>query len=165
MTKKKSLDEEFGTLSVEEIESSDSLQKALALINQEGVVSDVPEPELKKFIVEKKNEAKELAKLTDEEKTNEDLDEIANQADQAFYDLMDIAINTTGKACGDIASAANNFLKIKLDTKLAKMDAKFKKMNQDIQFKKIEMTQYKASQKDEVPDYDPSDDLIEINPD
>ena len=78
---------------------------------------------------------------------------------------MDIAINTTGKACGDIASAANNFLKIKLDTKLAKMDAKFKKMNQDIQLKRIEMSQYKTSQKDEVPDYDPSDDLIEINPD
>ena len=165
MAKKKSLDEEFGTLSVEEIETSDSLQKALALINQEGVVSDVPEPELKKFIVEKKNEAKELAKMTEEEKSNEDLDEIANQADQAFYDLMDIAINSTGKSCGEIASASNNFRKIKLDTKLAKMDAKFKKMNQEIQLKRIEMSQYKTSQKDEVPDYDPSDDLIEINPD
>ena len=165
MAKKKSLDEEFGTLSVEEIETSDSLQKALALINQEGVVSDIPEPEYKKFIVEKKNEAKELAKLTDEEKSEKDLDEIANQADQAFYDLMDIAINTTGKACGDIASAANNFLKIKLDTKLAKLDAKYKKMNQDIQMKKIEMTSLKSSQKEEISEYDPSDDIIEINPD
>lgn len=164
MAKKKSLDEEFGTLSVEEIESSDSLQKALALINQEGVVSDVPEPEFKKFIVEKKNEAKELSKMTDEEKSEKDLDEIANQADQAFYDLMDIAINTTGKACGDIASAANNFLKIKLDTKLAKLDAKYKKMNQEIQMKKIEMTSLKSSQKEEISEYDPSDDIIEINP-
>ena len=165
MAKKKSLDEEFGTLSVEEIETSDSLQKALALINQEGVVSDVPEPEFKKFIVEKKNEAKELSKMTDEEKSEKDLDEIANQADQAFYDLMDIAINTTGKACGDIASAANNFLKIKLDTKLAKLDAKYKKMNQEIQMKKIEMTSLKSSQKEEISEYDPSDDIIEINPD
>ena len=165
MAKKKSLDEEFGTLSVEEIETSDSLQKALALINQEGVVSDVPEPELKKFIVEKKNEAKDLSKLTDEEKSEKDLDEIANQADQAFYDLMDIAINTTGKACGDIASAANNFLKIKLDTKLAKMEQKYKKMNQEIQLKKIEMTSLKSSQKEEISEYDPSDDIIEINPD
>jgi len=164
MVKKKSLDEEFGTLSVEEIETSDSLQKALALINQEGVVSDVPEPEFKKFIVEKKNEAKELSKMTDEEKSEKDLDEIANQADQAFYDLMDIAINTTGKACGDIASAANNFLKIKLDTKLAKLDAKYKKMNQEIQMKKIEMTSLKSSQKEEISEYDPSDDIIEINP-
>ena len=164
MAKKKSLDEEFGTLSVEEIESSDSLQKALALINQEGVVSDVPEPEFKKFIVEKKNEAKELSKMTDEEKSEKDLDEIANQADQAFYDLMDIAINTTGKACGDIASAANNFLKIKLDTKLAKLDAKYKKMNQEIQMKKIEMTSLKSSQKEQISEYDPSDDIIEINP-
>ena len=165
MAKKKSLDEEFGTLSVEEIETSDSLQKALALINQEGIVSDIPEPEYKKFIVEKKNEAKDLAKLTDEEKSEKDLDEIANQADQAFYDLMDIAINTTGKACGDIASAANNFLKIKLDTKLAKMEQKYKKMNQEIQLKKIEMTSLKSSQKEEISEYDPSDDIIEINPD
>ena len=137
MAKKKSLDEEFGTLSVEEIETSDSLQKALALINQEGVVSDVPPPELRKFVVEKKDEAKELSKLTDEEKNDKDLDDIANQADQAFYDLMDIAINTQGKACGDIASAANNFLKIKLDARLAKMEQKYKKMNQEIQLKKI----------------------------
>lgn len=165
MGKKKTLDEEFGTLSQEEIETSDSLQQALALINQEGVVSDVPEPELKKFIVAKKDEAKELAKLTDEEKTSKELDDIANQADQAFYDLMDIAINTQGKACGDIASAANNFLKIKLDTKLAKMDAKFKKMNQDIQMKKIEMSKLKTSQNEEIPEYDPEDDIIEINPD
>lgn len=165
MGKKKTLDEEFGTLSQEEIETSDSLQQALALINQEGVISDVPEPELKKFIVAKKDEAKELAKLTDEEKTSKELDDIANQADQAFYDLMDIAINTQGKACGDIASAANNFLKIKLDTKLAKMDAKFKKMNQDIQMKKIEMSKLKTSQNEEITEYDPEDDIIEINPD
>ena len=165
MAKKKSLDEEFGTLSVEEIETSDSLQKALALINQEGVVSDVPPPELRKFVVEKKDEAKELSKLTDEEKNDKDLDDIANQADQAFYDLMDIAINTQGKACGDIASAANNFLKIKLDARLAKMEQKYKKMNQEIQLKKIEMTSLKSSQKDLEPDYDPNDDIIEINPD
>lgn len=165
MAKKKSLDEEFGTLSVEEIETSDSLQKALALINQEGVVSDVPPPELRKFVVEKKDEAKELSKLTDEEKNDKDLDDIANQADQAFYDLMDIAINTQGKACGDIASAANNFLKIKLDARIAKMEQKYKKMNQEIQLKKIEMTSLKSSQKDLEPDYDPSDDIIEINPD
>lgn len=165
MAKKKSLDEEFGTLSVEEIETSDSLQKALALINQEGVVSDVPPPELRKFVVEKKDEAKELSKLTTEEKNDKDLDDIANQADQAFYDLMDIAINTQGKACGDIASAANNFLKIKLDARLAKMEQKYKKMNQEIQLKKIEMTSLKSSQKDLEPDYDPNDDIIEINPD
>lgn len=163
MVKKKSLDEEFGTLSVEEIETSDSLQKALALINQEGVVSDVPEPEFKKFVVEKKQEAKDLANMTDSEKSEYELDEIANQADQAFYDLMDIALNSPSKVAGDMASAANNFLKIKLDTKIAKMDAKFKKINQEIQLKRIEMTSLKSSQKEEISEYDPSDDIIEIN--
>lgn len=162
---KKSLDEEFGTLSVEEIETSDSLQKALALINQEGIVSDVPEPELKKFVVTKKEEAKELAKMTDEEKSEYELDEISNQADQAFYDLMDIAINSTGKVAGEMASAANNFLKIKLDTKLAKIDARYKKLNQEIQLKRIEMNSMKSSQNNDIPDYDPNDDIIEISQD
>ena len=162
---KKSLDEEFGTLSVEEIETSDSLQKALALINQEGVVSDVPPPEIKKFIVEKKEEAKELTNLTDEQKSNKELDEIANQADQAFYDLMDIAINSTGKACGDIASAAQSFLNIKLNARLAKSEHKFKKLNQEIQLKRIEMNSMKSSQSNEVNEYSPEDDIIEINPD
>lgn len=159
---KKNLDEEFGTLSIEEIESSDSLQKALALINQEGVVSDVPEPEIKKFVVEKKKEAKELSKMTNEERTDYELDEIADQADQAFYDLMDMALNTPNKVAGDFASAANSFLKIKLDSKLAKMDAKYKKLNQEIQLKKIEMTSLKSSQKEEISEYDPEDDIIEI---
>lgn len=162
---KKSLDEEFGTLSVEEIETSDSLQQALALINQEGVVSDVPPTELKKFAVAKKEEAKELAKLTDEQKSNKELDEIADQADQAFYDLMDIAINTQGKACGDIASAAQSFLNIKLNAKLAKSEHKFKKLNQEIQLKRIEMNSLKSSQNNDVPDYDPNDDIIEITQD
>ena len=164
MAKKKTLDEQFNTLSAEDIETSDSLQQALALINQENVVSEVP-VDLKKFIVSKKEEAKELSNLTDEQKNDKDLDEIANQADQAFYDLMDIAINTQGKACGDIASAAQSFLNIKLNAKLAKTEQKYKKINQEIQMKKIEMTALKSSQKDIETEYSPEDDIIIINPD
>ena len=165
MAKKKTLDEQFNTLSVEELETSDSLQQALALINQENVISEAPDLEIKKFIVAKKDEAKELSKLTDEQKNDKDLDEIANQADQAFYDLMDIAINTQGKACGDIASAAQSFLNIKLNAKLAKSEQKYKKLNQEIQMKKIEMTALKSSQKDSEPEYSPDDDIIIVNPD
>lgn len=164
MAKKKTLDEQFNTLSAEDIETSDSLQQALALINQENVVSEVP-VDLKKFIVSKKEEAKELSNLTDEQKNDKDLDEIANQADQAFYDLMDIAINTQGKACGDIASAAQSFLNIKLNAKLAKTEQKYKKINQEIQMKKIEMTALKSSQKDIESEYSPEDDIIIVNPD
>lgn len=164
MAKKKTLDEQFNTLSAEDIETSDSLQQALALINQENVVSEVP-ADLKKFIVSKKEEAKELSNLTDEQKNDKDLDEIANQADQAFYDLMDIAINTQGKACGDIASAAQSFLNIKLNAKLAKTEQKYKKINQEIQMKKIEMTALKSSQKDIESEYSPEDDIIIVNPD
>ena len=94
------------------------------------------------------------------EKTDIELDEISNQADQAFYDLMDIAINTQGKACGDIASAANNFLKIKLETRIAKMDTKIKQMNLELQRQKLE-----ASKKDnDASEYPEDDGIIIINP-
>ena len=88
-----------------------------------------------------------------------ELDEIANQADQAFYDLMDIALNTVGKSCGDIASSAHNFLNIKLNARLAKMDAKLKKMNHELQVKKFEASAHKVSDASEKYD---EDDGIEI---
>jgi len=155
---KKKLNEEFNVLSDEEIKQCNDIQSALELINSENIITEVEPLEAKKFIVAKNDELKDLTKLTLEEKEDSELDEIANQADQAFFDLMDIAVNTQGKACGDIASAANSFLKIKLDSKLAKMDAKIKKMNIEIQKQKLE-----ASKKiSDAPSNYPEDDGIVI---
>jgi len=157
---KKKLNEEFNVLSNEEIEQCDDLKTALELINKENIITEVEPIEAKKFIVKKNEELKELSKSDMVEKTDIELDEISNQADQAFYDLMDIAINTQGKACGDIASAANNFLKIKLETRIAKMDTKIKQMNLELQRQKLE-----ASKKEpDASEYPEDDGIIIINP-
>lgn len=134
----KKLNEEFNILSNDVIEQCSDLQNALELINQENIITNVEPIEAKKFIVKKNEEITDITKTTLEEKSDIELDEIANQADQAFYDLMDIAINTVGKGCGDIASAANSFLNLKLNAKMAKIDSKMKKLNYELNKQKVE---------------------------
>lgn len=134
----KKLNEEFNILSNDVIEQCSDLQNALELINQENIITNVEPIEAKKFIVKKNEEITDITKATLEEKSDIELDEIANQADQAFYDLMDIAINTVGKGCGDIASAANSFLNLKLNAKMAKIDSKMKKLNYELNKQKVE---------------------------
>ena len=157
---KKKLNEEFNVLSNEEIQQSNDIAQALALINQENIFTETEPLEARKFIVKQNEELKQLTKSGMIEKNDAELDEIANQADQAFYDLMDIALNTVGKSCGDIASSAHNFLNIKLNARLAKMDAKLKKMNHELQVKKFEASANKVSS-DASEKYD-EDDGIEI---
>lgn len=126
MANRKKLDDEFNILSPSEIQQANDIASALNIINKENIVTETEPIELKKFIVQSNENIKDLTKLSLEEKTEVELDFIADQANQAFTDLMDVALNTQGKACGDIASAANNFLTIKLNSKLAKIDAKMK---------------------------------------
>ena len=157
---KKKLNEEFNVLSNEEIEQCNDIKNALELINKENIITEVEPLEAKRFIVKQNEELKELTKSGMVDKEDGELDEIANQADQAFTDLMDIAVNTTGKSCGDIASAANNFLKIKLDSRIAKLDAKFKKLNIEIQKQKLEA----SKREDPSNPYAEEDDGIIIIP-
>lgn len=147
----------FGVLSDSEVAQCTDLQNALELINKENVITDVEPLEAKKFIV-KKNENIDLTQSDLKNKEDVELDEIANQADQAFTDLMDIALNTAGKACGDIASAANNFLNIKLNTRIAKMDAKMKKLNYELNKAKFE-----ATKGDNTNSEDEDDGIVIIN--
>lgn len=157
---RKKLNDEFNVLSNEEIEQCNDIKNALELINKENIITEVEPLEAKKFIVKQNEELKALTKSGMIEKEDGELDEIANQADQAFTDLMDIAVNTVGKSCGDIASAANSFLKIKLDSRIAKLDAKFKKLNIEVQKQKLE-----ASKKnnDAPSEYTEDDGIIIIN--
>lgn len=156
--RKNNLDEEFACITKEELEQSNDIAQALALINQEGCLSSIDPIEEKKFIVAKNENLKQLStKASLEEKTDSDLEEIANQADQAFYDLMDISINASGKSCAEIANAANSFLNIKLNAKIAKMDAKYKKLNYELQLKKLEASSKKNNSNDED---DEDDDVI-----
>lgn len=141
----KNISNEFNILNINDITDNTDLKNALELINTENIITDVNPLEQKKFIVDKN---KDLNIKDFKDKSEYELDEISNQADKAFEELMNIAINTSGKACGDIASAANNFLNIKLNTKLAKMDNKLKIMNYELNKQKIEasMKKYDASE-------------------
>lgn len=154
MANKQKLNEEFNILTNEEIQQSSDISKALALINKENIVTDIDTVQVKKFYVEKNKELQNQLLTNSEEKDNVELDEIANQADQAFVDLMDIALNTQGKGCGDIASAANSFLNIKLTARLSKMENKMKKLNYELQVKKFEASVAKSNSDNDEDDDD-----------
>lgn len=161
MTKKDAIDNELNIMTNEEIEQCDDLQKALALINKEQVVPESVALVKKQFIVEKNKDIKDLSKLSMDEKNDVELDEISNQADQAFYDLMDVAVNSTGKACGDIASAAQSFLSIKLNAKMAKTELKLKRMKQELDEKKFLLSSSDRDSSDD--DFSSDDDIVIIN--
>lgn len=159
MAKKDQINDELNILSNEEIQDSSDLQKALDLINKEQIIPEATALVKKNFIVEKNEDIKDLSKLDLEQRTDVELDEIAKQADTAFYDLMDIAVNSSGKACGDIAASAQQFLNIKLQTRLSKTELKLKRMKQELDQKKFEQT-LKSSGDDTDDDF--TDDGIVI---
>lgn len=157
----KKLDEEFNVLSNDDIKQCSDLQNALELINQENIITEIEAPEPKKFVVQKNSNISNLTKTSLEEKDEEELDEISDQADQAFYDLMNIAINAPGKACGDIASAANNFLTIKLNSRLAKMEQRMKKLTYNLNKQKFEA----SLKKDDTSNIEENDGIVIIDED
>lgn len=160
MKKKDTIDEELNLITNDEIEQCSDLQKALDIINKEQVIPEAQALVKKNFIVKSnENLKKELANLPEDKQNDAELDTIADQADSAFYDLMEIAVNSSGKACGDIAAAAQQFLNIKMQAKLSKTELKLKKMKMELDQKKFEV----ASKPKEIEvDDDFSDDGITI---
>lgn len=158
----KKLDSEFNILSDEEIQQCTDIQNALELINKENIITELEPIEQRKFIVKKNENIKNITKSELKEKEEIELDEIADQADQAFTDLMDIALNSVGKSVGDISSSAQNFLNIKLNARLAKMDAKFKKLNHELQLKKFEASTKKFE--DAPIDMEEDDGIVILDP-
>lgn len=129
---RKKVDDFFNVPTNDEISGLSSLSNALDLINQTNAVTQSEPVEQKKFIVKKKEELKELIGLDFYEKIDSELDEIANQADSAFEEIMDIAINAPSKNVGEITSAAQRFLETKLSAKTAKLEKKFKMLNMEL---------------------------------
>ena len=160
MRKKDAIGDNLNILSNDELEQCNDLQKALELINKEQVVPNELVIKKKEFIVEKNKDIKDLSKMDINEKTDSELDEISNQADQAFYDLMDVAVNSTGKACGDVASAAQSFLNIKLSAKMAKTELRLKRMKQELDEKKFQLSLQSKDNSDD--DFDMGDDIVII---
>lgn len=160
MRKKDAIGDNLNILSNDELEQCNDLQKALELINKEQVVPNELVIKKKEFIVEKNKDIKDLSKMDINEKTDSELDEISNQADQAFYDLMDVAVNSTGKACGDVASAAQSFLNIKLSAKMAKTELRLKRMKQELDERKFQLSLQSKDNSDD--DFDMGDDIVII---
>ena len=160
MAKKDAIDNELNLITNEDIEQISDLQEALDIINKEQVIPEAKALVKKDFIVKSnENLKKELANLSEDAQNDKELDLIADQADTAFYDLMDIAVNTAGKACGDIASAAQQFLNIKMQAKMSKTELKLKKMKMDLDRKKLELS-HKPKEMDTDDDF--SDEGITI---
>lgn len=60
------------------------------------------------------------------EKSDTELDSIADKANQAYEDLMDLGMNVESRYSGRIFEVAGGMLKTSLDAKVAKMDKKLK---------------------------------------
>ena len=72
---------------------------------------------------------KGLGKMADDE-----LNEIADKAMQAYDDLMDLGMNVESRYSGRVFEVAGTMLKTNLDAKIAKFDKKLKMV--DLQLKK-----------------------------
>jgi hypothetical protein len=67
--------------------------------------------------------------------SDSELDGLANKAEQAFDDLMDLGMNVEAKYGSRMFEVAGNMLKTALDAKSAKIDKKLKMV--DLQLKKL----------------------------
>ena len=90
---------------------------------------------------------KEVTKITgDLHKINEldalgekDLDSLADKAEKAYDDLMDLGMNVEVRYSGRIFEVASSMLKNAIDAKTAKVDKKLKAV--DLQLKKFKLDQ------------------------
>ena len=71
------------------------------------------------------------------QKADDELNEIADKAMQAYDDLMDLGMNVEARYSGRVFETAGSMLKTSLDAKVAKMDKKLKMI--ELQLKKEKM--------------------------
>ena len=71
------------------------------------------------------------------EKADEELNDIAERALNAYEDLMDLGMNVESRYSGRVFEVAGGMLKTSLDAKVAKMDKKLKMI--ELQLKKEKM--------------------------
>lgn len=69
---------------------------------------------------------------------DQELNEVAEKAMQAFDDLMDLGMNVEGRYSGRIFEVANNFLRTGMDAKIAKLDKKLKMVDLQIRKEKLD---------------------------
>jgi len=101
---------------------------------------------------------KEVTKITgDLPKINEldaleekDLDSLADKAEKAYDDLMDLGMNVEVRYSGRIFEVASSMLKNAIDAKTAKVDKKLKAV--DLQLKKFKLDQDSPEDSNDVLD-------------
>lgn len=79
---------------------------------------------------------------------DQELNDIADKAMQAYEDLMDLGMNVEGRFSGRIFEVANTFLRTGLDAKIAKLDKKLKMV--DLQLKKEKLDKEASRPADDI---------------
>lgn len=79
---------------------------------------------------------------------DQELNDIADKAMQAYEDLMDLGMNVEGRFSGRIFEVANTFLRTGLDAKIAKFDKKLKMI--DLQLKKEKLDKEASRPSDDI---------------
>lgn len=148
------LDEEFNTLTDEQIAESEDLQKALALINKEHIISPLQgkkklEPEEMFPKVESKVPATVPTDSTDASISQlleePELDQIASDADVAFKMLMTEVSGASPKCMAEIASTAERFLTARLQAIQTKVDNRLKREKLALDKARMEMKQKESA--------------------
>ena len=103
-----------------------SVKAEIALKVQDNTIRDIAEFDK---IAGALPAIKGLGKMADDE-----LNEIASKAMQAYDDLMDLGMNVESRYSGRVFEVAGGMLKTSLDAKVAKLDKKLKMI--DLQLKK-----------------------------
>lgn len=78
-------------------------------------------------------EVKGLGEMADNE-----LNEVADKAMQAYEDLMDLGMNVEGRYAGRVFEVAGNMLRTNLDAKVAKLDKKLKMVELQLKKQKLD---------------------------
>ena len=76
---------------------------------------------------------------------DQELNDIAEKAMQAYEDLMDLGMNVEGRFSGRIFEVANTFLRTGLDAKIAKLDKKLKMVDLQLKKEKLDKEATRAS--------------------
>lgn len=152
------LDEEFNTLTDEQIAESEDLQKALALINKEHIISPLQgkkklEPEEMFPKVESKVPAALTTNTADTSISQlleePELDQIASDADIAFKMLMTEVSGASPKCMAEIASTAERFLTARLQAIQTKVDNRLKREKLALDKARMEMKQKETAAEEE----------------
>lgn len=131
------------------------LEKLLNLPENEEFIEEATPPEPKKSPAYNLRDIAEFDKISAAlpavdglgNMADQELNDVADKAMQAFEDLMDLGMNVEGRYSGRIFEVANNFLRTGMDAKIAKLDKKLKMV--DLQLRKEKLDKEASTSKED----------------